>query len=82
MHHIGVAKHSGDLADGIGFPNIGQELITKPFPWEAPFTIPAISTKETVAGKIFAELNISASFFRRGSGSGTTPTLGSIVANG
>ena len=44
--------------------------------------MPAMSTNETVAGTIRAEANISASFWRRASGSGTTPTFGSIVAKG
>jgi hypothetical protein len=44
--------------------------------------MPAMSTKDTVAGSTFSEPNISASTPRRASGSGTTPTLGSIVAKG
>jgi hypothetical protein len=44
--------------------------------------MPAMSTKETVAGRIFSDPKIRASTASRSSGSGTTPTLGSIVANG
>ena len=44
--------------------------------------MPAMSTNDTVAGTIRAEENMRASTSRRGSGSATTPTLGSIVANG
>ena len=44
--------------------------------------MPAMSTNDTVAGTIRSEPNTSASVSSRGSGSGTTPTLGSIVANG
>ena len=44
--------------------------------------MPAMSTNETVAGRIRALPKILASCSSRGSGSGTTPTLGSIVANG
>ena len=41
-----------------------------------------MSTKDTGAGMIFCESKISASRPSRWSGSPTTPTLGSIVANG
>jgi hypothetical protein len=44
--------------------------------------MPAMSTNDTTAGTTFAEANMRASTSRRGSGSGTTPTFGSIVANG
>jgi hypothetical protein len=44
--------------------------------------MPAMSTNETTAGTTLAEANISASTASRGSGSATTPTLGSMVANG
>ena len=44
--------------------------------------MPAMSTNVTGAGTIFSEENSSASLFSRGSGSGTTPSFGSIVANG
>ena len=53
-----------------------------PAPSDAPLTMPAMSTNVTGAGTIFSEPNISASLSSRGSGSGTTPSLGSIVANG
>lgn len=41
-----------------------------------------MSTKVTGAATMRSDLNISASLSSRGSGSGTTPSLGSIVANG
>ncbi len=44
--------------------------------------MPAMSTKDTVAGIIFAEPKISARRSSRAIGSGTTPMLGSIVAKG
>ena len=44
--------------------------------------MPAMSTKETAAGMTFCEWKISASLVSRSSGTPTTPTLGSIVANG
>ena len=59
-----------------------RNLLPSPSPVEAPRTMPAMSTNETGAGKIFSEPKISASLVRRGSGRFTTPTFGSIVANG
>ena len=53
-----------------------------PSPWLAPRTIPAMSTKLTVAGTSRAESNSSPSTASRGSGTPTTPTFGSMVANG
>jgi hypothetical protein len=41
-----------------------------------------MSTNSMVAGMIFCEPKISASRSSRGSGTPTTPTLGSMVANG
>ena len=41
-----------------------------------------MSTKVTGAGTMRSEANISASLSSRGSGSETTPSFGSIVANG
>src|SRR5690606_14317189 len=45
-------------------------------------TRPTISTNSTAVGSTFWGLTISANALRRGSGTGTTPTLGSIVQNG
>ena len=59
-----------------------RNLLPSPSPTDAPRTMPAMSTKETVAGRTFSDPKISARRPSRSSGSGTTPTLGSIVANG
>ncbi len=61
---------------------VARNLLPSPCPSLAPRTMPAMSTNDTTAGTIFSLPNTSASFPSRGSGSGTTPTLGSIVANG
>ena len=61
---------------------LARNLLPRPSPSEAPRTMPAMSTNDTVAGRMRSELKISASRSRRASGSGTTPTFGSIVANG
>jgi hypothetical protein len=59
-----------------------RNALPRPWPLDAPRTRPAISTKDTGAGMIFSLWKISASFASRSSGNPTTPTFGSIVANG
>ena len=59
-----------------------RNLLPRPWPSDAPRTMPAMSTNSTVAGRMRAEPKISARTASRGSGTATTPTLGSIVANG
>ena len=59
-----------------------RNWLPRPSPWLAPATRPAMSTNSTVAGTILAGWSISASFSRRSSGTGTMPTLGSMVAKG
>ncbi len=59
-----------------------RNLFPSPSPTEAPLTIPAMSTKVTVAGTISWLSKSSASRPSRSSGTATTPTLGSMVAKG
>ena len=59
-----------------------RKALPIPSPLLAPRTIPAMSTKLTVAGTVRSEANSSASTASRASGTPTTPMLGSIVANG
>ena len=59
-----------------------RNLLPSPSPSEAPRTMPAMSTNSTVAGRSLALPNTSASCGRRSSGTPTTPTFGSMVANG
>ena len=61
---------------------LARNALPRPWPLLAPRTNPAMSTNDTGAGMIRCESNSSASRGRRGSGRPTTPTLGSIVANG
>ena len=61
---------------------LARNLLPSPSPSLAPLTMPAMSTKDTVAGTIRSLWKILARTSRRGSGRGTTPTFGSIVANG
>ena len=59
-----------------------RNWLPRPSPFDAPATRPAMSTNSTIAGTIFSGLTIAASWARRGSGSSTMPTLGSMVQNG
>ena len=59
-----------------------RNWLPRPSPSLSPFTMPAISTNDTVAGRMRSLEKMPASTFRRASGSSTTPTFGSIVANG
>ena len=59
-----------------------RNLLPSPSPFEAPATRPAMSTNSTVVGTIFSGCTMPASVCRRGSGTGTTPTFGSMVQNG
>ena len=61
---------------------LARNLLPNPAPSLAPLTMPAMSTNDTTAGMIFTEAKIFARASRRGSGTPTTPTFGSIVANG
>ncbi len=59
-----------------------RNLLPSPSPSLAPRTMPAMSTKDTVAGITLALENTPASTASRGSGTPTTPMFGSMVANG
>ena len=61
---------------------LARNALPMPSPFDAPRTMPAMSTKLTVAGTMRWESNIFASTGNRESGTPTTPTFGSIVANG
>ncbi len=53
-----------------------------PSPVEAPFTMPAMSTSRSAAGITFSVGMCAWIRSSRSSGTGTTPTLGSMVAKG
>lgn len=61
---------------------LARNWLPKPSPLLAPATSPAMSTNVTVAGTIFLLPYTLARPFSLGSGMGTIPVLGSIVANG
>src|SRR5688572_8606706 len=59
-----------------------RNLLPRPSPLAAPATRPAMSTNSTAVGMTFCGFTMSDSALRRGSGTGTTPTFGSIVQKG
>ncbi len=61
---------------------LARNWLPRPSPRLAPFTSPAMSTKVIRAGITCFEPAISASFASRGSGTATSPTLGSMVQKG
>ena len=82
MDDVVILEATHHMRDRIDFADVCKKFIAKPSPFEAPATSPAISTNSTVVGRIRSGCTISASFSSRGSGTGTTPTLGSMVQKG
>src|SRR6266702_6966203 len=61
---------------------LARNWLPRPSPREPPRTRPAMSTKVSRVGTIFADLASLARTSRRASGTATSPTLGSMVLNG
>jgi hypothetical protein len=61
---------------------LARNWLPSPSPREAPRTSPAMSTKVSRVGMTWRDPAISASRLRRGSGTATSPTFGSIVQKG
>ena len=59
-----------------------RNLLPNPSPLDAPFTKHAISTNSIVVFIIFLDFETFDKLFNLSSGTGTTPTLGSIVQKG
>src|SRR6218665_641540 len=59
-----------------------RSWLPRPSPWLPPAPRPAMSTNSTMAGRMRAGATIAACCPRRGSGSSSTPTLGSTVQKG
>jgi hypothetical protein len=59
-----------------------RNLFPKPSPLEAPSTSPAISTNSIVVFIFFFDCDTSINLSNLSSGTGTTPTFGSIVQKG
>ena len=59
-----------------------KNLLPKPSPFDAPLTKPAMSVNSNEVGTTFSGVTISSNTSSLLSGTTTTPTFGSIVANG
>ena len=70
------------MDDGVALPDVPQNLLPRPAPWDAPLTRPAMSTNSTMAGVFLLVCQISASLSSRASGTATMPLLGSMVQKG
>ena len=80
---VGVGlEASDDVEDGVDLADVGEELVAQPSPSEAPRTMPAMSTRRSEAGTTFCVGMCSVMASSRGSGTATTPTLGSMVQKG
>jgi hypothetical protein len=77
-----ILETADHVDDGVHLADVGQELVAQPSPWLAPLTSPAMSTNSTVAGTLRSGLTMAASASSLGSGTWTTPVLGSMVAKG
>ena len=82
MDDVRVLEAAHDLHDRVDLADVGEELVAEPFALVAPLTRPAMSTNSIAAGITFCVCAISAMTSRRGSGTATMPTFGSIVQNG
>ena len=61
---------------------LARNRFPSPSPCDAPATSPAMSTNSTVAGTTRSGRQMAAIRSSRESGTGTMPTLGSMVQNG
>ncbi len=69
------------MGDGIDFADVRQELVAQAFTAGGTGD-QAGDVDELDRGRDFCGLMMPASSFRRGSGTGTMPTFGSMVQNG
>jgi hypothetical protein len=81
VDHVVIFEAAHHVDDGVGFADVRQELVAQAFALEAPATRPAMSTNSTMAAGC-ARLDDLGQRGQRGSGTSTTPTLGSMVQNG
>ncbi len=78
-----VVEAAHDVDDGVGLADVGQELVAQAFALGGAGD-QAGDVDELDDGRLdaFCGLTISASCARRGSGTSTMPTLGSMVQKG
>jgi hypothetical protein len=79
---LGSSKQRTIIKTALVSRMFARNLLPRPSPCDAPLTSPAMSTISTIAGITFCVLMCFSIRARRGSGTGTTPTFGSIVQKG
>ena len=80
--HVGVLEAAQHVGHRVHLADVGQELVAEPLALGGA-AHQAGDVDEGEAGRdVRAEPAISASLSRRGSGTPTSPTLGSMVQNG
>lgn len=61
VNDVVIFKAANNVTDRFSFTDVGQELVTQTFAFDAPFTRPAISTNSMVVGSVRCGFTISAS---------------------
>ena len=82
VHDVGVLEAAHDMRDRVGLADVREELVAEALALRRARDEARDVDELDDAGMIFCGLTMSASASRRGSGTGTTPTFGSIVQNG
>ncbi len=78
----GSTKQRSTWAIALTSRMLARNWLPSPSPFEAPATSPAMSTNSRVVGVVFSGPKSAESASSRASGTGTTPTFGSMVQNG
>ena len=82
MDNVCVLKAADNMTDGIHLADMAEEFIAKALALGCTAYQTCDIDKFDYRGCCFAESYISVSLARRSSGTGTTPTLGSMVQKG
>ena len=82
VHDVVVLEDPDDLADGVAVADVREELVAQPLALAGALDDAGDVDEVDRRGDELREPKTSASFGSRASGTPTTPTFGSIVANG
>ncbi len=82
MGDVVVLEAAQHMRDGVDLADIGEELVAQPFALRRAAHQAGDITKVMRVGISSADLPMRARVSSRGSGTATSPTLGSMVQNG
>jgi len=82
VHDVFIVEAAHDVDDGVGFADVGQELVAEAFALAGASDEAGDVENSTMAGWIFCGLTMADRASRRASGTSTMPTLGSMVQKG